>query len=478
MPTTFKPNLSAVAPLLTEKWAMSRERVLATLSRVAQMPHGPAKQADVEKPDSGECLDGYRIVNGVAIVPIVGVLTKYPSCEDWIDEWCGFIPAMTIRNTIETAMNDWTVKSIMLRIDCPGGLVAGTNELMEYIAKISGTGPGQKPVHASISDLAASGGYLLASQCESITCNAWGEAGCIGVYCVLLDDSKFWEEMGISWELISSGGVKGLGADGKITPELRTDVQRGIDDTYRMFVQAVADGRGIDFEQAKKLGDGRSWIAAQAKQLGLIDEVASVDDAMAAIFKEIGTMPITPQQFSEHAASNPGAAEVLALVNQGKQQAANQPATPQELAAAFPNDPAFAMSQLTAGASLNTALIAGCKHLSERLTQAQGAADAQIKTLTEQHKTELSARDKEIDSLKAELGTQSALSLAGAAKKDAENASQTPVDPNADPETVAKAEWAKMDAAAKGKWISEDAYVAFRKQELKGKVSTTKLTPQ
>jgi ClpP class serine protease len=124
-------------------------------------------------------------------------------------------------------------------------------------------------------------------------------------------------------------------------------------------------------------------VGEQAKQLGLIDAVSSLDDALAAISKEIGTMPITSEQFSAHAASNPNAAEVQALIQQGydKAKAELKPkaATVQELKAAFPGQGDFVLAQLEAGATLADANAAAVKAMGDQVTSVK-AENAELKT--------------------------------------------------------------------------------------------------
>ena len=269
---------------LSGPWLLAEDRIKQIHAKVAavasgavtppQMSHGEDHGADDEP--------GYDLVGGVAVIKVIGVMTKYPLMSAWMDEWCGFCPAVPIMSALNEAMADDRVKEIAFIIDSPGGMVAGTNELAEAIA-VADKG---KPCHAIVSDLAASGGYYIASQCRSITCNAMGEVGCIGVYTVLADVSKWYAEMGVELTVVSSGGVKGLGADGKVSEELVADQQRGVDAMYAKFVGDVARGRehaGMTFEQAKQVATGQTWLAQQALGLKLIDSVASSADALTLI---------------------------------------------------------------------------------------------------------------------------------------------------------------------------------------------------
>lgn len=464
-------NLAAIASLIVEPWVMPRHKVLATLSDIlAGEAHSTIRTAKTCGffDDEDEEVKGYTLKNGVATIPIIGPLMKYA-------RWWGN-STNEIQETIARAISDHQAKSIAMLIDCPGGTFAGTNELGEFIAKMNGDGDGQKPIDAVITDNAHSGGYWIAAQCRKIYCNAGGFSGCIGVYTVLLDDTKYWEELGVTWELISSGGVKGMGADGKITTELRADVQREIDDMYAMFTGAVASGRRMSIEQAKKLGDGRSWIAEQAKQFGLIDQVASVDAAMTAITSELQVMPLTIEQLKAGLAEHP---ELTAgYVEQGKKAGVAEAHQAEierlkQISAACPGRPELAISQFMSGADVDSTKIIVTALDAEK----QKTADAD-----KAQKDALAAKDAEIEKLRTEIGTRDPLNTAGGVKKKQEEEAaaaaakkqQEDAAASDDPSVVAKAEWAKMSADEQSGWTDENTYVAYRKAELGGRVKSSK----
>lgn len=470
MPTDNRAlNFAAIAPLLTEKWAMSRERVLATLAMIAAGPEAQGKDAQATDPkvacggyfDDSEEDAGYTLKDGVATISIVGVLVKYPT---W---WSSRASSIEIQKTLQRAIADFQVRSIALVIDSPGGMVAGVNELMEYITQVNGTGPGQKPIHAVVSDLAASAGYMIASACTSISCNTWGESGCIGVYCVLTDETKYWEEIGISFEVISSGGVKGLGADGKVTPELRADVQRGIDDAYNLFLEAVMRGRKIDLQQAKKLGDGRSWVAAQAKQLGLIDTVASVGDSIVAITQRTQTM--TAEQVKAYLAEHPddpAVASIRDTARKAGEETGKAEGRKAGLATAAAINVAFGLADHAATASIKAG---DDETTAKRIADAQAAAKAEAAKAAAAETERSAALVKENERLKAELGTQGGLNLGGNSKQehDKQAGGGAPAGGDAgDPEALAKAEWAKLTADQKSGWKDEKTFVATRKRQI------------
>jgi signal peptide peptidase SppA len=339
-------------------------------------PQPSADWDDDEDDDGGGDDPGYKIQDGIAIICIDGQMTKRGSSF-------GGCSTVAVRRAVRGAAGDWMVRAILLHVCSPGGTVSGTADLAEDVRKAREA----KPVYAYIADLGASAAYWVASQCQSIWCNVTAMVGCIGTYTVLEDDTGYQEQWGVKLRVVSSGEYKGLGADGAVNDKLVADVQREIDELNAPFLADVSAGRGGKIQDIKTVADGRCHVGEQAQQLGLIDAVSSLDDALAAISKEIGTMPITSEQFSAHAAANPNAAEVQALVQQGydKAKADLKPkvATVQELKAAFPGQGDFVLAQLEAGATLADANAAAAKTIGEQLTS--------IKTENAELKTKLAA---------------------------------------------------------------------------------------
>lgn len=372
-------------------WLVSRQvaedlskRAVALTTRL----FGPGAADDDDDDDDTLCpapsLLEYAKRDGVATIPVVGVLTKYSLGDGWIDDWFGLAPTLSIRTYLDNAIADPEVRSIVLLFDTPGGDANGTYELAEAIAAADKV----KPVYAVVSDTCTSGGQLLASQCRSIRANDKAWLGCIGVYRILCDDSKFWADMGISWTVVSSGGIKGAGNDGKVSQELIDDQQREVNDVYELFITYVATGRGMSTEAVRKIADGKSYIAAEAKTLGLLDEVASIDASMAAILEE--TTAMTEQEFQTYAKANPNSTKAFrdegftdgktAGVTEGAQQ---QRERFDKLNAKFGKDrPTFVCEQFAKGNNVDQAaveladvVLAENAQLKEQLAKGGGKVD-------------------------------------------------------------------------------------------------------
>ncbi len=169
---------------------------------------------------------------------------------------------------------DEKVGAILLHIDSPGGHVAGTKELADDVALVDR----QKPVHAYIEDTGASAAYWVASQARSVAANAMAMVGSLGTFTVLYDLSKAAEMEGVQVHVVSTGERKGSAAPG--TPVTDADVaeaQRLVDGFDAFFRAAVRDGRKLGAKDATAVWTGAVWLAGEAKGLGRVDRVETLD---------------------------------------------------------------------------------------------------------------------------------------------------------------------------------------------------------
>ena len=172
-----------------------------------------------------------------------------------------------------------SVKAIMLRIDSPGGAVAPSQEIYTEVLKIRDEG--KKKIVTSMGSVAASGGYYIASASDRIVANPGSVTGSIGVILELANVSGLMKKVGVESVVIKSGKFKDVGSLFRtMTAEERELLQGVIDDTYDQFVDAVAAGRGINKEDLLPIADGRVFTGRQAKKLGLVDDLGSMQDAI------------------------------------------------------------------------------------------------------------------------------------------------------------------------------------------------------
>jgi len=213
----------------------------------------------------------YAVNNGIALIPIVGPICKYPSL---FMEVFGGCSTMELQKLVAKALGDDEVKSITLYIDSPGGMVSGTSDLATFIE----TSKLQKPINAYVSDNCASAAYWIASACSTITANKGASIGSIGVYSVLTDTSVAAEQAGVKVHLVSAGEYKGLLEPGLVIDDKALGlVKDSVNAIYDLFLDAVSVGRNLTDSNVRQLADGKMHIASQAKSLGLIDAIASFD---------------------------------------------------------------------------------------------------------------------------------------------------------------------------------------------------------
>lgn len=238
----------------------------AILPRVMPMRSaGLAQIEDAREASEPEIRDGYLYKDGVAVIHAVGPLLKYPSF---------FLPSsyLGIAHAAEQVAKDDEVHSALFIVDSPGGEAAGLESARDGLRELSRT----KRVHGHASDGAYSAGYWLLSQADTVTINETGYLGSIGVYSALTDVSKALANFGIEIHVVSTGGIKGMGADGKVTDEMLAKVKDIVMRTADDFAADVAFGRGMDEAKVRELMTGDIWPADEAVKLGLADAVMPV----------------------------------------------------------------------------------------------------------------------------------------------------------------------------------------------------------
>lgn len=254
-------KLAVISALLSERAAghkPSDEEIVARLGDEADTPAPKARQ------------DG-----AVFVLPIHGTIAYR---ADAFEASSGGASAEVIGKQLARAVADDSVASILLDFDTPGGSVDGVPELAAQIAKATAV----KPVVAHVNALAASAGYWLASQASEIVITPSGMAGSIGVFLLLLDESKALEQEGITVNAISAGEFKLEGAPWEpLSDESRAHFQGQVNAVYRDFLSAVAKGRGVTVADVKaQYGQGRVFDAKDALARGMVDRIATQEDTL------------------------------------------------------------------------------------------------------------------------------------------------------------------------------------------------------
>lgn len=172
-----------------------------------------------------------------------------------------------------------SVPAIVLRINSPGGGVAASQEIYQEVLRARDAG---KTVVASLSSVAASGGYYVACAADTIMANPGTLTGSIGVILEFPNTEELFQKIGIRFEVVKSGEFKDIGSPVReMTDRERELLQEMIDDTYDQFVGVVAADRELDREEVLQYADGRVFTGRQGVGYGFIDVLGDYEDAIA-----------------------------------------------------------------------------------------------------------------------------------------------------------------------------------------------------
>ena len=172
---------------------------------------------------------------------------------------------------------DEDIKAIVIRVDSPGGVVGPSQEIYREVLRTRAT----KKVVASMGAVAASGGYYVVAGADGIVANPGTITGSIGVIMEYTNFQELFQKIGLSPVVIKSGKFKDAGSPVReMTPEEEAILKKFVDRLHQQFVSAIAEGRQIDLETVKKLADGRIYTGEDAKDMGLVDRIGNLEDAI------------------------------------------------------------------------------------------------------------------------------------------------------------------------------------------------------
>jgi len=258
-------------------WSIPAEKVdglNAALGEVIQKGFEQIQAAyDSRRDGSDEEL--YQIVNGnTAVIQLYGVLRKRT--------YYSFFYSATSYQTAETkilaALDDHRIKNIVLDIDSPGGTVdgvKGTADLVRESSKI-------KPITAYANGQMTSAAYWIGSAAGNVVANETAIIGSIGVLAVHRDYSENDKKYGIKTTIITSGKYKALThPDQPLSKEGKEQIQGQADYFYSLFVQDIANNRGVSVETVtSEMAEGRVFIGKQALDAGLVDQIGTLETAI------------------------------------------------------------------------------------------------------------------------------------------------------------------------------------------------------
>ncbi len=184
-----------------------------------------------------------------------------------------------ISEEIRKARKDDKIKAIVLRVNSPGGSALASDVMWREIVLAKQ----EKPVIVSMGDVAASGGYYISCAADSIFAQPNTITGSIGVFGVLMNAKKLVNnKLGIKVDTVKTNKFADLGTPFRALTEVERDIiQNGVNEIYTDFITKVAEGRGMKVADVDSIGQGRVWSGEDALEIGLVDKLGGIEDAIA-----------------------------------------------------------------------------------------------------------------------------------------------------------------------------------------------------
>lgn len=266
---------SAKASGLIDKIAHEDE-VIAELQKLTGEDSETHSFRQISLGDYAQTLkDGETSPNQIAVVYAEGDIVSGKGGSDSIG-------GDTLAELMRDLRNDNDVKAIVLRVNSPGGSATASERIAREVFLTNR----EKPVIASMGNLAASGGYQISSYATRIFASPNTITGSIGVFGVLPNFQKIANNNGVTWDSVTTGRF--ADSDTISRPKTAEELaigQRVVNQIYDEFVTIVSTSRAIAKPKVNEIAQGRVWSGLEAKKLGLVDELGGIDDAIQAAAK-------------------------------------------------------------------------------------------------------------------------------------------------------------------------------------------------
>lgn len=267
--------------IVTGPWAIQPEKLLEIQAIYATHLRGEKIDIEAVEKRLGRPLNnepkGYEIRDGVAVLPVYGVLAKRMNLFSSISGGASY---EMVAKDFAQAMNDPAVEAIVLVVDSPGGAIDGVQKLGDAIFSARGV----KPVGAIADGMMASAAYWIGAQADVVVAASdTTMIGSIGVVSAHRDISAAEEKAGVKTTEITAGKYKRIASEfAALSDEGRAEIQERVDYLYEIFVGAVAKARGVGVDVVlENMADGRVFIGQQAVKAGLVDGVSTLDELIA-----------------------------------------------------------------------------------------------------------------------------------------------------------------------------------------------------
>lgn len=194
------------------------------------------------------------------------------------------IPSQVIRDLRRLQEND-DVKAVVLRVNSPGGSAYGSEQLWYAVSQLKK----EKPVIVSMGEYAASGGYYLSCNADTIVAEPTTLTGSIGIFGMFPNVKGLTDKIGLDFDVVKTNEYADFGATGRPMNEgEKTLMQKMVNQGYDLFLTRCSEGRGIAKKELDKIAQGRVWTGSTAKELGLVDELGGLDRALEIACQKAG----------------------------------------------------------------------------------------------------------------------------------------------------------------------------------------------
>jgi signal peptide peptidase SppA len=279
-----------LADIVSGPWAITPEMLHEIQGIYSRHLRGEKINLEMVEASLGRPLNsepkGYELRDGVAILPIDGVIGKKMNLFTRIS---GGVSTDLVGREFDRAMADPQVKAVILAIDSPGGTIDGTPDLAEKVFRARGQG---KEIIAFTDGTMASAAYWIGSAADAVyASNETNIVGSIGVVTSHTDYSRAEEQAGMKTTEIYAGKYKRIASEyAPLSDEGRAYIQSLVDHSYSVFVDAVAKHRGTTADDVlTRMADGKIHKGSQAINAGLVDGVSTLDELVARLKNNTGT---------------------------------------------------------------------------------------------------------------------------------------------------------------------------------------------
>lgn len=204
------------------------------------------------------------------------------------------INSVKVIKDLRKLKEDENVKAVVLRVNSPGGSAYGSEQIWYAVSELKK----EKPVIVSMGDYAASGGYYISCNADTIVAEPTTLTGSIGIFGMMPNAKGLTEKLGVNFDVVKTNPY----ADFSNLTRPMNDGEKGlmqmyVNNGYELFLTRCSDGRGISMEELDKIAQGRVWTGSTAKELGLVDELGGLDKALEIAIAKAGVDAYTVMSY-------------------------------------------------------------------------------------------------------------------------------------------------------------------------------------